>query len=232
MTASTIASATLNLSNVIDQWLVYEDKSFSAPLMIDDPIAAACASYRFGKETGIRWTRLSDAKITDHDRTAAQELKNYYIGKLTVQALKGQPLTEFRKKLYGILVDHSVVTEGDQGLIQRLPYFYDEDLAVADVVANTVPVPTKTLMLEKVVTLTPYKKIFQGRKHGEYTQFWWRDEQNHGVMLKLKTDNVLYSLIDSMFTKPTQFVAKYSIGTHYWENKEHGYYKLLQPRIA
>jgi len=232
MTTSTIASATIDLSNIIDKWLAVEDKSSTAPLMIDNPIAAACASYRFGKETGIRWTRLSDAKITDQDRTKAQELKNYYIGKLTVQALKGRPLTEFRKKLYSILVDQTVVTEGDQGLIQRLPYFYDEDLAVTDVVANTVSVPTKTVIPKQVVTLTPYTKIFQGRKHGEYTQFWWRDEQNHGVVLKLKTDNVLYSLIDSMFAKPTQFVANYAISTHYWENKDHCYYKLLQPRIA
>jgi hypothetical protein len=231
MSTATI-TAMNNLSSIIDDWLsdVITDKP-TKPLAIDDPIAAACASYRHGKETGIRWTALSDAVIDEQDRIRAQELRKYYTGRLTFQALKGELLTEFRKKLYSILNNDYIIVEGDQGLIQRLPYFYEEDLATEELIANTVSADRTGTIAQGVVTLTPYKKIFYGRKHGESTQFWWRNKKQQGVVLVIKNDNQLYSLIDSLFTQPRQFEAKYGIGSHHWYNKNHLYYKLLTPSL-
>jgi hypothetical protein len=232
MTTATI-TAMNNLSSIIDEWLsdITEDKPAKI-LSIDDPIAAACASYRYGKETGIRWTALADAKIEEQDRAKSQALRKYYAGKITFQALAGRPLTEFRKKLYGILTNEYRVTEQDQGLLQRLPYFYEEDLGMEDIVANTVSADRRISTESATALLIPYKKIFQGRKRGEFVQFWWRNELNQGVVLSVKTDSQFFALIDGLFDQPREFIANFTLSDHHWYSKDHLYYKMNRPRIA
>lgn len=199
----------------------------------DDPIAAACGSRNNWLRGGNRWMSLSDVRITEQDRQEANELRRYYIGRLTIQALRGRPMTEFRKKFFAILNDQYRLTENDIGMLMRLPYFYDEDRDLDEVVATTESVPNpRTPVVEQNLLLTPFKRILVGRRHGEVMQFWWKNDQNQGVCLGIRMADPLFSLIDSLANDPRVFKAKFMLTRHPWIGHEHNYYKMLQPRLV
>jgi hypothetical protein len=100
-----------------------------------DPVALAIASYRIWRDTGIRWTDLENTTPLEEDVHRAQQLRKYYAGQMTFDALKGSGLkTEFRRKLYAIATNCHTYTKEDIGLLHRLPYFYEEDLTLDSLV--------------------------------------------------------------------------------------------------
>ena len=71
-----------------------------------DPVALALASYRIWVTTGMRWTDLDDLVPLEEDHVRAQQLRKYYAGQMTMDALKGAGLkTTFRQKLYAIVTN-------------------------------------------------------------------------------------------------------------------------------
>jgi hypothetical protein len=199
----------------------------------DDPIAAAYGSYDNWLRGGNRWMDLKQVRISQQDRDNADQLRKYYSGRLTMQALCGRPMTEFRRKLYAILNDNYDLKLVDIGMIMRLPYFHQEDMEIDSVIENTVSVtvPGRPIDSEEKM-LFPFKRIMVGRRHGESIQFWWHDSQNHGVVLSVKTSDPLLSFVESVFEQPRMLRAKFYPVAHRWITQNHNYYRLLQPRIV
>lgn len=200
----------------------------------DDPIAAAVGSYNNWQRGGNRWLPLSDVRISQEDREQADALRQYYTARLTMQALRGRPMTDFRKKFYAILNNQYQLTTDDIGLLMRLPYFYAEDIETDSVIANTVSAPPMTHPIEvQEKLLTPLCRILiSNKRRGEFIQFWWRDQHNHGVVIGVRCSDPLFSLIDSLYDRPRSLSAKFAVGKHAWHTPQHNYYKMLQPRIT
>lgn len=229
-----IPTPSAGIDPFLDFWEELKSSSKEQTLFefADDPIAASVGSYNNWQRGGNRWMPLRDVRISQEDRNQADALRQYYTGRLTLQALRGRPMTDFRKKLYAILSNQYRLTTNDIGLLMRLPYFYAEDTETDSVIADTASAPVMThpaQVQEKL--LAPFCRILVSRRQGEAMQFWWRDENNHGVVIGIRCADPLFSLIDSLHDRPRTLSAKFVTGYHAWHTPKHNYYKMLQPRI-
>jgi len=192
-----------------DAWMAKQPKKEPIPLVLpDDPVALAMASYRIWLHTGIRWTDLENTTVQDEDRIRASELRKYYAGQMTFAALKGAGLkTTFRQKLYAIATDCHEYTKDDIGLLHRLPYLYEEDLCLDQLVTEFKSVEVSVNKeLRGVFTL--HKRMLRSRRNGEYYYYWLKQEGSpHLFKLVVKSDDVLRSLVESVLDRPRDFTA-------------------------
>jgi hypothetical protein len=190
-------------------WLANRPKPESVPLKLpDDPVALAMASYRIWLHTGIRWTDLENTTAQDEDRVRANELRKYYAGQMTFAALKGTGIkTTFRQKLYAIATGCHEYTKDDIGLLHRLPYLYEEDLALDQMVSEFKSVEVSVNKeLRGVFSL--HKRMLRSRRNGEYYYYWLKQEGSpYLYKLVAKSDDVLRSLVESVLTTPREFTA-------------------------
>ena len=185
----------------------------------DDPVALAWASYRQFKKYGSRWVDFDDVTTTPEDYEKSAEIRKYYADRILIAMLRNKTVSEFRKKLYGVVTDSLQLTKPDVGLLHRLPYFYEEDLAIDRVVAQTQSL-TDRLQAERVESeFTVIERVFKTRKTGEYTQLWLRSKQHTApFMLTVKNDNPYHKFVTKILEQPVKLSGwahtKYHGGHH------------------
>jgi len=192
-----------------DAWMAKQPKNEPVPLKLpDDPVALACASYRIWLHTGIRWTDLENTTVHNEDRVRADELRKYYAGQMTFDALKGGGLnTTFRKKLYAIATNCHEYTKEDIGLLHRLPYFYEEDLTL-DSLVNDFASAEVSVKKELRGVFSLHKRMLRSRRSGEYYYYWLKqDGSTHLFKLVVKSDDPLRSLVESLLDNPREYTA-------------------------
>jgi len=172
-------------------------------MFYDDPLALSCASWRmFKEEPERRWTNIDVVKATQEDRTMAQQIRDYYNQRYTMQVLKGRPLTEYQQKAAQFLIGLHQLNTDELGLLYKLPYFYIEDTGI-DSIVNTTASYEKPLNRDHVeYTLTPVKEIFRTRKGGETVQFWYYDQDNHAVLVECRGTDALLPMLRGLFRQP------------------------------
>ena len=184
-------------------------KKAPEPLVLkDDPVVLAMASYRMWHTTGVRWADFENILVTDDDRVHANDLRKYYAGQMTMDALKGEGLkTSFRKKLYAIAKNCHEYTKEDTGLLYRLPYFYEEDLTLDRLASEFQSVETSVKKeLRGVFSL--HKKMLRSRRNGEYYHYWLKQEGSQYLFkLVIRHDDVLRSLVESVLETPREYTA-------------------------
>jgi hypothetical protein len=196
----------------------------------DDPIAMACWSYRVSQEGGFAWLDLHAAKPEPQDRNTAADIRRYYADRLLMTALKSNSvMSEFRRKLYGVVTDNYQVKKSEEGLLYRLPYFYAEDTGLDHVMSQT---QSASMIESKTVTgrFTLVKKIFCSRAVGRsHWQFWFVcDGLSVPFMTEIKEDNVLYKLFDSLTQTPQMFSAVIHFKHHRGHHRDRVYLKMTQ----
>jgi hypothetical protein len=189
----------------------------------EDPVALAWASYRvYLDNPAMRWTDFADVEVTVHDRAVAQEIRSYYTGRILMDAMKSnQPMSEFRKKLYGLLIGETGLKKKDIGLLYRLPYFYVEDTDLDQVIAQTES--AKVMPTAEIAgTFTLIKRILVSRRSGEYIHFWIQHhKRSEPFLIVVKTDKPLLSLLASVLENTVKLSATAHIKRHrgYYRNR-------------
>ena len=194
-----------------------------SPLVFkDDPIAMACASYRLGQQGGFAWLDLDATTVEPQDRETAAAIRKYYADRLLITALKSKGvMSEFRRKLYGVVTDSYQVKKSEEGLLYRLPYFYAEDTGLDHVMSQTQSASIADAATAKIAgKFTLVKKIFCSRANaGSHWQFWFvRNNSPVPFMVEIKNDNVLYKLFDTLTQQPQMFSAG---TTHFKHHRGH-----------
>lgn len=192
-----------------NDWMKAQSKKPPEPLVLkDDPVAVALACYRIWLHTGVRWADLDNTTVHEEDRVRASELRKYYAGQMTFDALKGGGLkTEFRKKLYAIATNCHKYTKEDIGLLHRLPYFYEEDLTLDRLVTDFKSVEVSGSK-EICGVFSLHNKMLRSRRSGEYYHYWLKQEGSPYLYnLVVKSDSVLRSLVESVLDSPREFTA-------------------------
>ena len=184
-----------------------------------DPIACACASYRAWMEGGIKFADLDTFVPTAEDHARAQLIRNYYRAKITWQMLQNQthrPVSEFRRKLMGIIEGTQRITTAELGILHRINYFYDEDQAhdaiFEDFRARHEPVgilPTVKTSHRERVNLT--RTVTISRKNYENVEFWMEPSHTPVLcMIPVSNQNPLLSLISSVLEAgPVELIANW-----------------------
>ena len=195
-----------------------------------DPVALACGSYRLFLETNIRWTDLKDVTVTDADREQADLIRKYYSDRILMSAVAAQgEMSEFRRKLYGLLIGQSGLKKRDIGLLYRLPYFYAEDTAMDQVMEQTETVSANAPRSRNVIGhFQVIKRIPVSRRSGETVQLWLQKDSPHKVpyMIASKLDNPFLSLTESVLALPSRLSATAHLKHHRGHYRDRLYYQL------
>lgn len=179
----------------------------------DDPLALSCASYRLYKnEPQRRFTNIDSVKASQEDRVQAQAIRDYYNQRYTMRVLKGRQLTEYQQKTAQFLSGLHHLTTEELGLLYKLPYFYEEDLALEQVVAKTTSEEYRMPHFSQLTdyTLTPLVEIFKSRKGGEFVQFVYQDQNNHAVMIVVRAGDNMVTMLRGLFRQPSIRVQAHS----------------------
>lgn len=201
----------------------------------DDPVALAWAAYRvYLSNPANRWADFADVEVTEQDRVNAQEICSYYTGRILMDTMKFKnPMSEFRKKLYGLLIGETGLKKKDIGLLYRLPYFYVEDTALDQVIAQT-EAPKSALLTSPVSgTFKLIKRIQVSRRSVESVQFWLQHhKKTEPFMIAVKADNPLLPLLQNILERclPISATAHFKIHRGYHRNR--GFYQLSNVELA
>lgn len=177
----------------------------------DDPVVLSCASWRIGNAGGGLWTDLDEiTNITEEDRLFGATVRKHFMDQLVMAKLRGQKLSDWRAKLGAFLVGNHDLTKAEVGMLYRLPYFYLEDQAVANVIKSTTPVAAflRTRPYgQPFWKLCSVARIVQYRRKTDATQYWFRDDLDCPVMIAVSHSNSLYGVMDSLFDRGSISVA-------------------------
>lgn len=193
----------------------------------DDPVALACASYRYYlKNSADRWRNFDLVEVTDEDRSKAEEIRRYYSQRLTFDALTRPVVSTFRAKLGAFLTGNYQLTEREVGLLYKLPYFYIEDCALDSIIESTVTARYTSSPVAQSMTLVPLVKILKARKGGEVVQYWFKSNEGYGCVLPVQSTNTLKSIVEGLMYRDRIEVSAYVYSKQHWNNKHHSYYLL------
>ena len=181
---------------------LFDIKTKSEKLFFDqDPIALGCAVHReWLIAPGFsRWADLATVLVTQQDLAQAAAIRKYYGDRILMQTLRHGKVSEFRRKLYGLIKNDLQLEKRDIGLIYRLPYFFQEDMAIDRVVAQTQPCDYRhNDRIQDQFTLI--EQVLRSRKSGDYTQLWLRGQRDQSAyMMVIKRDNPYHRLITHLF---------------------------------
>ena len=194
----------------------------------EDPVALAWASYRAYLDNPVmRWAAFDTVTVTDQDRAKAQEIRSYYTGRILMGAIKNNGnISEFRKKLYGLLIGETGIKPSEIGILHRLPYFYVEDTALDQVIERTqsaVPLPSSDL----AGTFTIIQRILVSRKQGDYVNFWLsHNKRPEPFLIVVKSDNPLLTLLEGILANPVQLSATAHFKHHRGYHSNRHYHQL------
>ena len=171
---------------------------------VDDPLALSCASYRIYKnEPARRFTNIDMVKATAEDRVHAQAIRDYYNARYTMKALKGLVLTDYQQKAAQFLSGLYHLTTEEVGMLYKLPYFYDEDCALEQVIDASVSYTTTTISIEQELTLTPLKKIHVTRKGAsDFIHYFYLDQDRHAVQIICPLTDRFNPMVEGLFNQP------------------------------
>jgi aromatic ring-cleaving dioxygenase len=193
----------------------------------EDPIALGCAAHRVWTENQtIRWMDFEHVTVEAEDREHADRIRKYYqerTSHILIDILKNGPtaVSEFRKKLS--LIVHNQMTEytdQDRGILYKLPYFYLEDTVLERLFAMNAPAEYYRSLADhraqpEQFRLTLLDSVLVSRKHGETTQYWFRDDATPALyQWTIKNDNPLHSLVKSVVQRPRIDVRALTVTKH------------------
>lgn len=228
---------TLTFEEEVEQWKAdlekLELKSNPPMVFKDDPVAMAWASYRRWKDGGSRWIDLEEVAVTEEDRAKSTEIRRYYADRILITMLKNKKVSEFRRKLYGVVTNSMQLNKADVGLLHRLPYFYEEDLAVDRVVDQTQGLTDRTETDRVQAQFTVLEKVFKSRRSGDYTQFWMKsDSHSAPFAMVVKHDNPYHRLVNAIMSRPVTLLGWAQTKFHAGHHRGLGYYYLANIEVV
>ncbi|CAB4137241.1 hypothetical protein UFOVP328_11 [uncultured Caudovirales phage] len=197
----------------------------------DDPLALSCASYRIYKnEPARRFVNIDTVNATPEDRVHAQAIRDYYNGRYTMKALRGNTLTEWQQKAAQFLSGMYHLNTDELGMLYKLPYFYEEDLTMDEIIAETTTCVVTTanrFVEEEQLTLTPLRRVMVTRKgSADVVHYYYLDQHQHAVVVSCPSTNQLSAMMDGLFLQPKICVKGYSFLRDIGVNAHHHIKKL------
>ena len=194
-------------------WDLFCDNWDQTPVCYkDDPLSRSVAAWRRAVDTNyrVRWISLESAEPTDSDRALAHQIRQYYISKIAVCALRAErPLTSFQQNLYHML-ETQQYQQGHIGMIYKLPYFYAEDQAHQELresltMVSALPIThnreSRQFIVKPLGVLTPQRKVLRSRRRQEIMEYWWADADRSPVLWPVGMTNPLRSLVEGLFVR-------------------------------
>jgi hypothetical protein len=240
MGPATLQNLLNNINNTTDltDWTTsFEEKPAPLVALPADPVACACASYRVWKENPARrWEDIETVVVWQDDIDEAERLKKYYRDRMIIQTLKstnGITRSRFKQKLAKLVVNELPITKTEIGLLCRLPYFYEEDLALDSIVADTNDSAVQGTMCHAYRGIfTPLKTVLVSRSTGDYYHYWFTDSKRTPYSLVIRTDNPLRNMFEVIYKKGPMHLHANIYPKNMRGYRNHRYYQLESVELA
>jgi hypothetical protein len=171
----------------------------------DDPVALSITSYLIWiKNPHRRWVTIDEVgQVVPEARAMAHELRQYFLHRGTMKVLQGQTPTEFQYKMNAFLSDIRPLKTDELGLLYRLPYFWQEDMALDRVFEGatdiTVDHEPQLRHITMIAPLTPIREVLKSRRSGDMVQFWFANTEGQRCVYTVRSDNSLISVFRSLY---------------------------------
>jgi hypothetical protein len=175
-------------------------------------------------EIGTKWadavksdSRLDYLKLTpllDRHRERADMIRRYYRNRLTMQSLKHQEMSKFRKDLYDFLtMPETHLRVSYLPMMIRLPSFYLEDVTVDDLVKQYKQPVRKVNQVNNftVEKLEYIVKTHRKTKHQSVNHYWFTNEAGFLHRLSVEESNKLRHVFERLLHAPITIEAKFPI---------------------
>ena len=202
----------------------------------EDLITLGCIQYRLTNENPDRasieasYDITSDSvksRITHEDRILAHEVKSHFGKKLMMLTLLGTQLSSFRKDL-NVLINTDF-SKNDYsypdkfiGMAYKLPYFYQYDKELANIFGGAHrKINGDARFPEEKSKLTFINKIRNHLKADSTFEYWFSDEKDNRILLKVDCNNPLLPVFDLMIKEPISvsgtFATRYREELQFYE---------------
>ena len=171
-------------------------------------------------------SQLSNLAIPE-DHILANEIKSHFAQKLLLLTLRGTLLTEFRKDL-SILVNTDY-SKNDYsypnkfvGMAYKLPYFYHYDKELTKIFGGEYRnIKGSSIWPSDKSQLTFINKIRNHLKKDAMFEYWFSDERDNRILLKVDRKNPLLPVFDLMIKEPISvsgtFATRYREELQFYE---------------
>jgi hypothetical protein len=199
----------------------------------DDPLALSWANYRIRQTKESSLPDMKSCEVTDHDREQAQATRKYFQDRILMRMLKNKPLTPFQAELYQMLLGE--IKHKHLGMLYRLPFFYQEDQQRRAVMTRfQQPSQEQLIPLKNTqMTLTALSMIVVHRKNNNRIQYWFKNQDGHGVCWSVSSPNPLQPLVRALYDRADQGGSLSIVSSIRWIEKFGCWYMVpLDPRLV
>lgn len=216
MSSGTFAKAAARSLSWDDEKVEYEPniyiKKYQINESIEDVLALATTWHRLRLNSATNpypnIEGLTDPQlfklVREEDRIMANAIRDYYSKKFMMWTLKEVKLTPFRTDMSKFICGNGkLFTEKTLPLVYRIPEFYQYDIAFAEMVRDLpmreIPAIHQTIV--EAHNLRPLRKFDVKRKNSHKFEYWFKDENDHAVLITLDHLNSCVSLFEREFRK-------------------------------
>jgi hypothetical protein len=182
-----------------------------------DPLVLSCCQYRHNDPTAEDYDDIAAyawvngnlsylyGKVTQADHDLANNIRTHFRGKILVSKICGNKMSKFRQDLATYLdiewnpnVQISTIY---RGMIYKLPYFYHNDLILANEIFTTKHQGiTKPQTSWNRVTLTYIRSIEERKKKKTSINYWFKDQHGTRYKIPIEKTNPLIPIWEPLIT--------------------------------
>lgn len=173
-----------------------------------DPLVLACVLKKLTDEKNQIYHSLDSsqvaAAITPEIVSYADLVRRHFSKKFMWAGLKSdKPVSDYRARTFHLLESRATsLTEQDKGIMVKLPWFYEEDLAYAELRENYAGHPVQEdpsfYHDRRALNLTHVKTTDRWRGKVRSNIFWFKDKNNRLYNLEVEKKNILFSFLKSL----------------------------------
>lgn len=166
-----------------------------------DPLALSWACYRQTQDHREQtvFSDLTNVEPIPYDFEMANLSRTFYRDRIIFKKLKGIKISKFSQDLYQLLSSNSV-NNNNIGMLYRIPYFYQEDMARKDLQNFYQPIRPHNRKIPgfRDLSLQCHSEIHKFRKSNNEIEFWFYDSLKQPYMFSVAKANPLLLLFQSL----------------------------------
>lgn len=173
-----------------------------------DPLLFSVVAKRLAEENPNEYGFLSlqynqdilNDNITAEDLHKTDAIRKFYMDRYLLSQLRRDKLSDFRKDLINYFYSNDVgqsvyqITDKTVGMMYKLPYFYEYDIQVAEVLVDYND--SDPVITEDSGPLEFVAKLDMHRKKITAFEYWFKDADNRRYAILLEKNNPLLPLFE------------------------------------
>lgn len=231
------------VKSIFDMWTTLDvDDQLSLKIdveheTVDDPIAMLIQvlgndsnkwyelTYKFSEIKDLIKNKKEIA-IEPFAREWSEKIRSYYKNKYFLNRLKNREVSNFQETVEEIISQGNIIKENQFAPLFKLPYFYLEDVAVEDIVKNSVSIKSKlsTLVEDDFNFVTKIKRF--GKSNDRYVRFLLQNSKKQLLSIVITENNTSFPLWNYLYESNSSVNYKGHTNVGRFKGMDFKYYNI------